>query len=56
MGCYVILNWVDKSFINIVKDKKGGPRLFDDRAEAETYGKEELNWNWKVVELELEHR
>ena len=51
VGCYVIINWCDGAFMDIVGNVDGDPCLFNKNTSAEKYGKENLNWNWKVVEL-----
>jgi hypothetical protein len=48
----MILNW-SGNFENlaIVTDKEGEAVLFESLDEAFNYGKENLNWCWKVVEI-----
>ena len=49
---YVILNWSCLDDLSIVLDDEYGEvRVFDTEKETEEYAKEELNWNWKVVDL-----
>lgn len=50
---FCILNWhflFDD--LSVVLDEKGYPLLFETRKEAREYAEENLNFEWKVVELE----
>lgn len=51
---WIILNWDAPEVVTIVSNFVGMPRVFDteEEEEAESYAKENLNFNWKVVELE----
>ena len=49
---YVILNWNFPEDVEIVREDDGTPMLFDDQEEAVQYAEENLNWKYKVVELE----
>jgi hypothetical protein len=50
--CWIILNWDAPEVVTIVSNYVGMARLFDTKEEAEAYARENLNFNWKVVELE----
>ena len=49
---WIILNWDAPEVVTIVSNYVGMARVFDTKEEAESYAKENLNFNWKVVELE----
>jgi hypothetical protein len=50
--CWIIINWSCPEDVAIVSNYVGMARLFDTKEEAEKYARENLNFNWKVVELE----
>ncbi len=49
---FIILNWSDWTFIGVASADDGTPLIFPTHDEAEDYAESQLNWNWKIVDLE----
>ena len=49
---YIILNWSDATFIAVVSAVDGTPLIFASRDEAETFAESQLNYSWKIINLE----
>ncbi len=53
MGVFCILSWSFKyKDLSVVLGEDGSPLLFNSETEAEEYAKDNLNFEWKVVDLE----
>jgi len=48
---HIILNWSDYTDIGVVTEEDGTPVLLNSYDEALVYGKENLNFFWKAVEI-----
>ncbi len=51
---FMIINWIDLTDILPIVNDDGTTMLFESYIEALMYGKDNLNFNWKVVELNNE--
>jgi hypothetical protein len=49
---FVILNWSDDTFIGVVSAEDGTPLIFQTHDEAEDFAESQLQFNWKIVNLE----
>jgi hypothetical protein len=53
MAVFCILSWsFQYKELSLVLEEDGSPLLFDSETEAEEYAKGNLNFEWKVIELE----
>lgn len=48
---HIILNWSSYTDIGVVTEEDGTPVLLNSYDEALVYGKENLNFFWKAVEI-----
>lgn len=49
---YIILEWHDENYVLPVMNEDGTNMLFSTEVEAKEYAIDELNFNWKVVDLD----
>ena len=52
---FVVLNWQSIYFedMTLVATEEGKVQVFTSHKEAERYAEENLNFNWKIVEIEI---
>ena len=52
---FVVLNWQSIYFedMTLVATEEGKVQVFRSHKEAEGYAEENLNYNWKIVEIEI---
>lgn len=51
---YAIVNWMDTWTavdLSVVTNEDGTPILFNDKAKATRYAREELNGKWQIIKL-----
>ena len=53
MAVFCILSWhFPLEDLSLALDEDGYPLLFDSKGEAREYAEENLNFEWKVIELD----
>jgi hypothetical protein len=49
---FCIINWSCPEDISVCLEEDGTPTLFETYEEAELYAKNELNFHWRIIDLE----